>query len=309
MGSFALLMALTGMFNPLYRVGADAMLADLIPMEKRIDAYSLLRMSNNLGVSLGPAVGGVLASASYEIAFLCAMAGLVGYGVMVLVFARETIPARLEGTKPPARELVRGYGRVFKDRPYITFVIAFTLIQISASLIWVLLGVYAKDNYGILEKQYGLIPTTNAVMVVLFQVYVTMITKRFSPLFALAAGAFLYASGVGSVALGRGFWGFWISIVIVTLGELVLVPTSSTYAANSAPPDMRGRYLSIYGLTWTLATGVGPVMGGLLNDRIGPQAIWYGGFLIGMVSTASFLLLNRRYSRERTALPAGEKEM
>jgi len=55
--------------NPLYRVGADAMLADIIPTEKRTDAYSLLRMSNNAGVAIGPAIGGLVASTSYSLAF------------------------------------------------------------------------------------------------------------------------------------------------------------------------------------------------------------------------------------------------
>jgi hypothetical protein len=45
-------MALSGAFNPLYRIGADAMMADLIPPEKRIDAYSLLRMGNNVDAVL-----------------------------------------------------------------------------------------------------------------------------------------------------------------------------------------------------------------------------------------------------------------
>jgi MFS family permease len=63
---FCVIAGMAGSFNPLFRVGADAMLADLIPETKRIDAYSLLRLSNNLGVAMGPAIGGFLASSSYD---------------------------------------------------------------------------------------------------------------------------------------------------------------------------------------------------------------------------------------------------
>ena len=62
--AFLVLMALRGAINPLYRVGADAMMADIIPAEQRADAYSLLRMSNNLGLSVGPTIGGVFAAPS-----------------------------------------------------------------------------------------------------------------------------------------------------------------------------------------------------------------------------------------------------
>jgi MFS family permease len=292
---FAILMGLTGMFTPLYRVGADAMMADLVPMEKRVDAYSLLRMSNNIGVSLGPAIGGFLATASYSVAFLCASAGMLAYSLLVFFRARETLPKRAALASSVQRESLSGYNRVFRDRQYLAFIFSMTLIQISAALIWVLLGVYAKQNYGVHENQYGLIPTTNALMVVFFQVLVTRITKRSAPLLIMAIGSLFYAVGTGSVAFGQGFWGFWLSMVIITIGELILVPTSSTYAANLAPADMRGRYLSLYGLTWSLASGIGPVLGGLLNDQIRPQAIWYGGFLVGITAVIGFLLLNRRF--------------
>jgi MFS family permease len=136
-------------------------------------------------------------------------------------------------------------------------------------------------------------------MVVLFQVVVTRITKRFPPLWVLAVGSLFYAVGVGSVALGTGFWGFWTSMVIATIGELILIPTSTTYAANQAPPDMRGRYMSIYGLTWSIAAGIGPVLGGFLNDNLSPRSTWIGGFLTGMAATVGFVVL--ALSRQRLA--------
>ncbi len=289
--AFVLLMILQGAANPLYRVGADAMMADLIPPEKRVDGYSLMRLSNNVGVAIGPAVGGFIASISYQYAFYGAAAGLAVYGLLIVFLARETLP-QTDGeaeAHTPKSERFGGYGRVLRDQPYMTFLLAFIFTQLSASIMWVLLSVYAKTNYGITERLYGMIPMTNALMVVFFQIPVTMLTRRFSPLPVLALGGLLYGLGVGSVAWGTGFWGFWLSMVVMTIGELVLVPTSSTYAANLAPADMRGRYMSLYGLTWNVAAGIGPVAGGFLNDWFSPQAIWYGGGICGLVSALLFV--------------------
>src|SRR4030042_1077313 len=80
---FAIAMAISGAFNPLYRVGADAMMADLIPSERRADAYSLLRTSNNLGVAMGPAIGGALVATSYTTAFYIAAGGMILYSLLV----------------------------------------------------------------------------------------------------------------------------------------------------------------------------------------------------------------------------------
>ncbi len=302
----ALLMALTGLFNPLYRVGGDAMMADLIPPEQRADAYALLRMSNNVGISIGPAIGGFVAATSYNFAFLGAAAGMSAYAVLLTIFAKETLPGRASREAvqasaariPVVKEPLGGYLKVFADKPFVYFIIAFTLNQICAALIWVLLGVHAKTNYGVTENLYGFIPMTNAVMVVALQALVTRQTKRRAPLPVLALGSLFYAVAVSSVAFGRGFWGFWFSMVIMTFGELMLMPTSTTYAANLAPADMRGRYMSIYGLTWGVAQGIGPVMGGLLSDTVSPAAPWLGGGVAGALAVTAFVLLAGRTVRK-----------
>jgi MFS family permease len=287
--AFAVLMMLSGAANPLFRVGSDAMLADLIPQEKRIDAYALLRMSNNLGISIGPAIGGFIAASSYSTAFYMAAAGLIIYSLLITFFARETIPLESANANAISRQPLGGYLKVLADKPYIAFVGSITLTQVCAAMIWILLAVYAKTNYGVLENQYGFIPTTNALMVVIFQVAVTTFSRRFASLPVMALGALFYTVATASVALGRDFWSFWGCMVIATAGELLLVPTASTFTANRAPLDMRGRYMSIFGLTWTAAAFFGPLLGGVLNDNIGPQAIWFGGAAIGSLSILALL--------------------
>jgi MFS family permease len=290
--AFVVLMALGGAFNPLYRIGADAMMADLIPPEKRPDAYSLLRMGNNVGVALGPSIGGLVATLSYTVAFYFAAAGMLAYGLLVAVRARETLPKQTEKTR--VVEKFGGYGKILRDRPFMSFIGVFTLTQMAAAIMWVLLSVYAKQNFGVPESQYGLIPTTNAVMVVLFQLAVTRMVKNRPPLVVLSGGALIYALGVGSVALGYGFWGFWTSMVIFTVGELILTPTATTLAANLAPADMRGRYMGLYGLTWYMAAGIGPYVGGMLNDHVSPVSIWYGGMVVGLLSAGLFLVIGKQ---------------
>jgi MFS family permease len=291
--SFAILYALSGAFNPIYRVGADAMMADLVPAEKRPDAYAILRISNNIGVALGPAVGGFIAAKSYTTAFILAAAGMILYSLLIAFLAKETMPAR-DGPRESLAVTMGGYRRVLSDRGYLSFLGAFTLNQVCAVIMWLLLGVHAKNNFGILENRYGLIPMTNALMVILFQFPVTQQTKRFPPFPVLAFGALFYAAGVGGVALVGGFWGFWSCMVVMTIGELIMTPTATTLVANLAPADMRGRYMSLYGLTWGVAAGVGPLLGGVLNDQFGPYAIWLGASVVGMFAFLAFLALALR---------------
>jgi MFS family permease len=293
---FVVLMIVIGFAQPLYQVGADAMLADLIPTEKRSRAYAISRIALNAAFAMGPVVGGLLISRSYQLAFYGASAGFLAYSLLLFTFARETLDRDAATSIPanvPAVER-SGYGRVVQDRPYLAFAGLIGLGLIAPMMLWILMPIYVTSTIGLSVSAYGWIPTTNALMCVFLQFPITEITRRYRALRVTATGMLVYAIGVGSVALMTGFWGFWVSMVVLTIGELILVPTSSKYVADLAPADLRGRYMSIYWLSWGMARTLAPLIGGLLNDRIGGQAIWVGGLTFGAISTVGLVLLARR---------------
>ncbi len=305
---FALLMVMIGLSNPLYQVGADAMLADMIPPEKRTDAYAINRIANNAAFALGPALGGFLAARSYNLTFYGAATGFLIYSLLLFFLARETLhqeidpassglsgaskfqsgPKTFKEVEPPAQG---GFSEAFRDSPYMAFMLATSLGLIAPTMLWILMPVYTKTNFGISEALYGWIPTTNALMCVFLQYPITRLTRKFRALPVVAAGMLIYATGAGSVALMSGFWGFWLSMVILTFGELTIVPTASKFVADRAPAHLRGRYMSIYWFGWGLARAAAPLIGGFLNDAIAPRSIWVGGFLIGLASVAGLSFL------------------
>jgi MFS family permease len=219
---------------------------------------------------------------------------------MMLIFGKETLPAHTLSIGPTVKKHTElgGYVTIFRDKPFMQYISAFALIQICAALVWVLLSVYSKQQFGLPERLYGFLPTTNGIMIVLLQLWITDQTRRHSPFSMMALGSAFYGIATFSIAFMTGFWGFWASMVILTIGEMILMPTSSTFIANMAPIDMRGRYMSLYTLTWGLSMGIGPVLGGMLSDNLNPQAIWYGGGIIGLISVICFLILKRLYKNK-----------
>jgi MFS family permease len=239
-------------------------------------------------------VGGFIVSRSYPLAFHGAAVVMLCYSGFLLLMVRETLPRRAAlaraGVAP--RPVARGgYGQVLRDRGFMMFFLIATLGMIAPLMLWTLLAVYTKQNFQFPEHLYSWLPITNALMCVFVQVHVTRFTHKRAPLPMLTLGMLVYALGVGSVALMSSFWGFWLSMVIFSMGELIVVPTGTAYVANRAPIDLRGRYMTIYWMTWGLARAVAPVAGGFLNDRISPHAVWYGGLAIGLASTAGLFIL------------------
>ena len=193
-----------------------------------------------------------------------------------------------------------GYQRVLQDKGFIVFVLIVTIGMIAPLMMWTLLAVYMNRYFGIPESLYGWLPVTNALMCVFVQYPVTMLSVKLKPKTAIALGMLVYALGVGSVAIMSSFWGFWLSMVIMSMGELILVPTGSKFVADLAPSDMRGRYMSVYWLSWGIARSISPMVGGYFHDMIAPQAIWWGGLMLGLISTLGLFIISRRGDRKLT---------
>lgn len=301
---FLIPMTIMATAMPMYSVGSDAMMADMIPVERRTEGYSILRMIHNAGIAIGPAIGGFVVSQSYSLAFYLASGCMFLYSFMLFGGVKETLD---KGKRPQPGHLrdesLGGYGPVLHDRFFVTFVLIITLGMIAPLMMWTLLAVYTKQNFALPEHVYSWIPITNALMCVFVQYFVTRVSRRFRPLPTIAVGMLVYALGVGSVAWMNAFPGFVVSMVILTFGELILVPTSTTYVANRAPSTLRGRYMSVYWVTWGLARAAAPLIGGILNDQISPRAVWHGGLILGMISTLGLVVLVRKNRRSAALEP------
>lgn len=290
---------LMGFISSLFQPASQAMIADLVGSERRAEAYGLLRVANNVGVVIGPSVGGFVAARSYLALFLvAAMSGLV-YFVILALFVRETKP----DLPAPAVDIFNvqhdeGYRQVLRDRPLLVFCTAMALIVAVNAQLWTVFPVYMKSQFGIPENRYGLLMAMNATMVVTLQFAVTRFTSRFPHAEMMALGAVLYTIGIGSVGWSSSYWHFASNVVIATLGEMILYPTAAAFVADLAPPHLRGRYMGAQGLAGGVGFGIGPLVGGALADRLGAAQAWPLMLLVGLVSAAGFLRLRvRRGSR------------
>jgi MFS family permease len=133
----------------------------------------------------------------------------------------------------------------------------------------------------------------NATTVVLLQFPITKITDRYGRMQMMALGALLYALGFGVIGFVDTLPLFASSVVIWTLGEMVIAPVSTVLVADMAPETMRGRYMGVFGLTWGIGYGLGPTLGGAIMDNLGGRYIWYASLILGSMAAAAFLLPGR----------------
>jgi len=228
---------------------------------------------------------------SYLIAFFSSAAATLLFFFITMLLMRETKPAvapQMHTYTAPGN-----FGTVMRDRLFIAFCGASALAVIAYSQMMTVLPVYMKDQFGLGESFFGWVMTTNAGMVVLLQFPITRATEKLARLPLIAFGAILYAAGVATVALGGTFWHFIASMVILTFGEMIVVPTVTAVTADLAPTELRGRYMGVMGLTWNVGFGVGPILGGVITDQIAPRALWPMMGSAALVGAILLMLLAR----------------
>jgi MFS family permease len=109
---------------------------------------------------------------------------------------------------------------------------------------------------------------------------------------------------VFAVTFASAFPHFVLAMALYTLGEMLLVPTSTAVTADLAPAPMRGRYMGTLGLTWSVGFGIGPIVGGLISDHIAPSAIWSITAVAGLLAAILFIALRRAATTGIATTPA-----
>jgi len=298
-GWVAVIVLVMGLTNSAFGPAANAMIADLVGGEKRQQAYGLLRVVQNLGLSIGPAVGGFIAHFSYFALFSVAAASSLLYSLVLALYSRETRPqaARPEVSAASVPAAGAGFRHVLVDWSFMAFCGLVFISQVVYSQMNTTLPVYLNRDFGVSEQWYGLLMSLNALLVVLFQFPLTRHTSRVDKSVMMALGNGFYAIGFGMFAFISGMPLFFLAQATWTLGEMLAVPVAQALVADFAPEVMRGRYMGVYGVATAFAFGLGPLLGGMLMDGLGGRYIWYAAILLDGLVLLGFLALRDVFKR------------
>jgi MFS family permease len=272
----------------------QAMVADMLPEEKRAEGFGILRVVANLAWIFGPTIGGFVAARSYLLLFILDAVSSTITALIVFRFIPETKPALAEGQEPETlTQTFSGYRKVASDRPFIGFLVTSIIMLIVYQQMYNTLSVYLRDVHGIPTQGYGMMMSINALAVVAFQFWVTRRTSTHPPLLMMAFGTAFYLVGFTMYGFVSGYALFILAMVIITTGEMIVIPVSQALAARFAPEAMRGRYMAFFSLSWALPATVGPLAAGLIMDNYNPNWVWYAGGILCTISIIGFLFLQR----------------
>ncbi|MFJ7987877.1 MFS transporter [Streptomyces sp. NPDC096351] len=275
---------------------AYALLADAVDSDRRRRAYALFGWGVNIGTAVAGVLGGYLAARGYWLLFVVDAGSMLAYALVVAVRLRdprtEAPEAKEQGDAGGGKDGI-GYGVVLRDRLALLLLPLFGVQLFVYSLTEVALPLAVHDS-DLSPAVYGAMAAVNAVLVVALQPFVTGRLAGFPQLAVQAVGSTLIAGGVALTGLADGVVGYTASVVVWSLGEVVVAGIAAGVVANLAPAHARGRYQGAFSWTWGLARFAALTLGVAAYTTLGPSVLWWTALAAGLAAAAGTVALTTR---------------
>jgi MFS family permease len=258
----------TGMASEAYRPASAALLTDLVPPGQRLTAFAALRVTLNAGFAFGPAMAGLLAAYGYLWLFVGDALTSAAFGLIALLALPRVKPSSTHGSADwhAVWSVVRG-DRRFQQLLLANFAVSLVFMQLASTF-----GLFVT-SLGFSPATYGVIISLNGALIVFCELPLTAYTRRFSARKVMALGYALIGVGFALNHFAHSVLALAACMAVFTFGEMLALPMASAYVADLAPPEMRGRYMGVNGMSWALSLIVGPAVGMKLF-ALHPAAYW-----------------------------------
>ncbi len=273
-----------------YRPAAAAATAQSCPAHLHPRAFALNRLAVNLGMSIGPVIGGFLAE--YDFRWLFVLDGATCFAAAALTYV--LLGKRLPAVEPePERQTAQqGPTNVWRD---FHAMVAIWLMFLSAVVFFQILSTYTvhlRTSYGLSTAAIGMLFAVNTIMIVVLEMGLVRAVEHLPKLRVLAWGCLFSCVGLGLIGFGSSVPWAVASMVVMTIGEMLSSPIAVAYISGRAVAANRGGYLGVFTLSLAAAFALAPVLGMWLYGSH-QHVVWWGAILIGAVCFFGYRMLDR----------------
>ncbi|RAL24270.1 MDR family MFS transporter [Thermoflavimicrobium daqui] len=276
---------LRGLAASFFNTISKALTGDLTPETKRVRAFSNRYLANNLGYSLGPIFGALLGISGGSIAFFLTTAVYIVYALLLFILFRAynlQLATESNEEKISVSQVLR---TIRSDAALFLFILGGVLLMTVYGQISISLSQYLKSYLTDGIQLFSILMSLNASTVLLLQIPLTRWSERFSLFFRIALGSILLTVGLVGFAFSSNWFGFILSMIIFTLGEILVIPAEYAQIDEITPKGMRGTYYGAQGFT-EFGNFIGPWMGGIILAKFGGPTLF---LTLAMISLSSII--------------------
>jgi predicted MFS family arabinose efflux permease len=281
---------LVSMLGDAFRPALMASLAETTPPALRARGFALMRQAGNLGMAIGPAAGGLLATFDYTWLFVCDALTCWAAALLLQGCAAHIAPSRLEAPRPTG---VVAAGSPWRDLPFLALIALVVVVATVLFQIFSTVPLYLRESYRLNEAMIGSLFALNGLLILVFELPLIRAVEGIPRLPLIGAGSLLMCIGLAVLPLGTSLALAAASVAIWTLGEMLALPLLNAFVADRASEGRLGRYLGLYALAYSIAFMLAPIVGASIYQHFGGDVLWLSTGAAGPVLLAWSLSLRR----------------
>ncbi len=275
--------------NESFRPANLSIISQVVPQKQRRSAFALNRLAINIGMSVGPVIGGVLTLINFSLIFYIDGLTSIFAGIFLVFSKWQTIKADPE--IDPGKNIIDeiAHSHVIKDKRYIYFLLSILPIPL---IYFQHLGSYPLflvHDLGFATSIYGVVFAINTALIIFIEVPLNNLMNDWNEKKSLAAGALLIGLGFGALTFASNLVLIILTTVIWTFGEMIFFPVSASHVSNLAPEKKRGEYMGYFQMMFSVAFLFGPWLGTLVFEYYGAAVLWTGTFILGLTSAIALM--------------------
>lgn len=286
---FTFLVTATG---DMFRPANAASISTYSTKEGYTQAIALNRLAMNLGFTIGPMLGGLLASYSYEFLFWAdGITCMLAAGFIAWMLPKREVVKTENENEHTASDL-----SPYKDKEYIYFLIFTALYAMSFFQLLTSLPLYYKNAYSLNEKNIGWLMALNGIGVAVIEMFlIYAIRNKWTEFKFISVGIVLMILSYLMLIPFHSIAILVVSMIFLTFSEMLAMPFMSTHSMKRASTKTMGEYMALYSMSWSVALILAPFVGTQLIEYAGFNGLWVSVSVIGLISLLGFRFLESRH--------------
>ena len=244
-------------------------------------SFSLNRMAINLGFSIGPAIGGLLAAISFKLLFVvdgltCMAAGIFFFFYFKNIHGHKVQEKTDEETRVKPRA-------AYLDRRFVIFTILTSCFAVLFFQLFISLPLYYRDVYQLSEGKIGMLLALNGIVVFSLEMILVHLLGKVSKMHRLIfTGLLLLGVGFLILNLGHGEWILALGMFMLSIAEIFSMPFMVTFVVDQSNAQNRGSYMGMYSFAYAVGHVLSPILSTMVIQFYGYEWLWWLSAIISV---------------------------
>ena len=292
--SIGIMMFFLALVSEALRPANSSAIAMVCEPQIRARGYGLNRLAINVGVTIGPAIGGILATIDYVYLFWAdGLTCIAAAAALEYFYQKGHFPQLVP--KQTTREKTAG---PYQDYTFLWFLLLLFFMGFVFSQIFSTWPLFLDQQNGFSEDYVGFLLAINAIFVAIVEMPIIHRLENKDPVRVMAVGALFFFVGFSILPLDESFLFAAFSVIIWSIGEILIFPIATGFVANRTKTSNLGKYMGLYNFNFSLSIALGPLAGSWVYTELWPDMLWFLIGILGFFVLGGFKILDLSLKKE-----------